>query len=132
MCKSNIQYGNWRDEQLYQGKEGIAQHDKGVNNYANGGRPCKALDKISPPFSYMKEHGVFKPLDTIANPLGLCRFYWTNPQKSNVITGLKSAASTCRIKDLSEMAKDLRWPLMIVVFEGSNMTPLGLLQELHL
>ena len=73
----------------------------------------------------MEERRVFKPLDTIANPLGLCRFYWTNPQQSNVITSPKSAAGACRIKCLLEMAKDL------VVFEGGNVTPLGLLQELH-
>ena len=61
------------------GKEGIAQCDKGVNDYANGGKPCKAPDKIGPPVAYMEGHGVFKPLDTTANPLGLCWFYYTNP-----------------------------------------------------
>ena len=131
MHKSDIQYGNWWDEQIRQGKEGIAQHNKEVNNYTNGGRPCKALDKIGPPFSYMEEHGVFKPLDTIANPLGLCRFYQTNPQQSNIITSPKSAADTCKIKHLLERMKDLGQPLTIVVFEGGNITPLGLLQELH-
>ena len=74
-CKSDIQYGNWWDEQICWGKEGIAQHDKQVNDYANGGRPNKAPDKIRPLFSYMEEHGVFTPLGTIVNPLGLCRFY---------------------------------------------------------
>ena len=129
--KSNIQYGNWQDEQICQGKEGIAQCDKGVNDYTNGGRPSKAPYKIGPPFSYMEEHGVFKPLDTIANPLGLCRFYQTDPQQSNIIMGPKSAAGAHRIKHLLELAKELGWPLMIVVFEGSTITPLGLLQELH-
>ena len=80
----------------------------------------------------MEECGVFKPLDTIANPLGLCRFYQTDPQKSNVVTGPKSAAGTHRIKCLLELAKELGWPLTIVVFEGGTVTPLGLLQELHL
>ena len=79
----------------------------------------------------MEECGVFKPLDTIANPLGLCRFYQTDPQKSNVIMGPKSAASTCRIKRLLELAKELGWPLTIMVFKGGTVTPLGLLQELH-
>ena len=82
--KSDIQYGNWQDEKIFQGKEGIAQCNKQVNDYTNGGRPSKALDKIGPPFSYMEERRVFKPLDTIANPLGLCRFYWTDPQKSTL------------------------------------------------
>ena len=55
--KSDVQYGNWRDEQICQGKEGIAQHDKGVNDYADGGRPCKAPDKIGPLFPTWKSAG---------------------------------------------------------------------------
>ena len=74
---------------------------------------------------------MFKPLDTIANPLGLCRFYWTDPQKSNVITGLKSMASTRKNKHMLKLAKELGQPLTIMVFEGGTVTPLGLLQELH-
>ena len=130
--KSNIQYGNWWDEQICQGKEGITQHNKGVNNYANGGKPCKAPDKISPPVAYMEECGVFKPLDTIVNPLHLCQFYCTDPLHTNIITGPKSAAGACKIKHLLEKVKDLGQPFTIIVFEGSNVTPLGLLQELHL
>ena len=107
--------------QICQGKEGIAQHDKRINDYADGGRPCKAPDKIVPPFSYMEEHGVFKPLNTIANPLGLCRFYLTNPQQSNVMTGPKVAASAHRIKHLLEMAKDLRQPLTIIVLKVATL-----------
>ena len=75
---------------------------------------------------------MFKPLDTIVNPLGLCQFYCTDPPQSNVITSLKSAASTCRTKHLLEKAKDLGWPFTIIVFEGGKVTLLGLLQELHL
>ena len=74
---------------------------------------------------------MFKPLDTIANPLGLCRFYRTDLKKSNVITGPKSVASICKIQCLLELAKELGQPLTIVVFEGGMVTPLGLLQELH-
>ena len=81
--------------------------------------------------SYMEECRVFKPLDTIANPLGLCRFYQADPLKSNVIMSLKSAASTHRIKCLLELAKEIGQPLTIMVFEGGTVTPLGLLQELH-
>ena len=131
VCKSDIQYGNWWDEQIHQGKEGIAQHDKGVNDYTNGRKPCKAPDKIGRPVPYMEECRVFQPLDTIANPLGLCHFYHTKPPYSNVITSPKSAASTRRIKHLLEKAKDLGWPFTIVVLEGGNVTLLGLLQELH-
>ena len=78
----------------------------------------------------MEEHGVFKPLDTIVNPLGLRRFYWTDPQKSNVITGLKSAGITHKIRHLLQLAKELKWPLTLMVFEGGTVTLLGLLQEL--
>ena len=131
-CKGNVQYGNWQDEQICQGKEGNTQHNKGVNDYADGGKPCKAPDEIGPPIAYMEECRVFKPLDTIANPLGLCQFYRTDPLHSNVITGLKSAAGACRIKHLLEKAKDLRQPFTTIVFEGGNVMLLGLLQELHL
>ena len=109
------------------GKEGVAQCNKQVNDYADGGRPNKAPDKTGSPFSYMEERGVFKPLDTIVNPLGLCRFYETDPQKSNIVTGPKSAASTHRIKCLLELAKELGQPLTVVVFEGGTVNPLGLL-----
>ena len=58
-CKSDVQYGNWWDEQICQGKEGIAQHDKGFNDYAYGGSPCKAPDKIVSPFSRVLHGRVF-------------------------------------------------------------------------
>ena len=87
--------------------------------------------RLAPLFPTWKSTGCSNSLDTIANPLGLCRFYWTDPQKSNVITGLKSAASTCRIKRLLELAKELGQPLTIMVFKGGMVTLLGLLQELH-
>ena len=83
------------------------------------------------PFFLHGKVWVFKPLDTIANQLGLCMFYRTNPQQSNIITGPKSAAGACKIKRLLELVKDLGWPFTTVVFEGGNVTPLGLLQELH-
>ena len=130
--RSDVQYGTWWDEQIHQGNEGITRCNKQVNDYADSGRPSKAPDKIGALLYYMEERGVFKPLDTIANPLGLWRFYRTDPQKSNVITGPKSAASVRRIKCLLELAKELGWPLTIMVFEGGMVTPLGLLQELHL
>ena len=131
-CKSDIQYGNWRVEQICQGKEGITQHDKGVNDYSDGEKHCKAPDKIGPPVPYMEECRVFRPLDTKVNPLGLFWFYCTNPPHSNIITGLKSTASAHRMKHLLEKAKYLGLPFTIIVFECGNVTLLGLLQELHL
>ena len=129
--KSDIQYGNWWDEQINQGKEGIASVIRGLMIMLMVENLARLQIKLVPPVPYMEEHGVFKPLDTIANPLGLCRFYHTNPLHSNIITGLKSAAGTHKIKCLLEKVKDLGWLFTIVVFEGSNVTLLGLLQELH-
>ena len=36
-CKSDVQYGAWRDEQICQGNEGITQRDKQVNDYTDSG-----------------------------------------------------------------------------------------------
>ena len=80
----------------------------------------------------MEECRVFKPLDTMANPLGLCRFYCTNPETLKSISAPKSPASICLVKHLLEKAKGHGWPYIIVIFEGGNMTMLRLLQELHL
>ena len=79
----------------------------------------------------MEEHRVFKPLDTTANPLGLCWFYRTNPEALKSIPALKCLASIRSVKHLLEKAKEYGWPYIIVVFEGGNVTLLGLLQELH-
>ena len=81
--------------------------------------------------TYMKECRVFKPLETIDNAMGLCRFYRTSSKKSNVLTGLKSADCARKIHDMVKLAKGVRWQLTVVVFEGEMVTPLGLLQELH-
>ena len=115
--KSNVQFTACQDEHIHQGNEAIAQCDKQVHDHTDIGRPSKAPDKIGPPLTYMEECGVFKPLDTIAKPLGIYRFYRTDPQKSNVITGPNSMDSTCKIKRLLGLAKELGWPLTIVVFE---------------
>ena len=103
--KSDVQYGNWQDEQIHHGNEDIAQQDKGIYDYANIGKPCKAPDKIGPPLAYMEECGVFKPLDTMANPLGLCWFYCTDPETLESVSALKSPASIYRVKCLLEKAK---------------------------
>ena len=71
--KSDVKFTAWRDEQICQGNEAIAWHNKQVHDYMDTGRTSKAPDIIGPPLTYMEERGVFKPLDTIANPLGLCR-----------------------------------------------------------
>ena len=51
-----------RNEQIHQGKEGIAQHDKGVNDYADGGRPSKAPGQDRAPiFLHGRAQGVQAP-----------------------------------------------------------------------
>ena len=79
----------------------------------------------------MEVHGVFKPLDTTTNPLGLCQFYCTNPETLKSISTPKSPASVCRVKRLLEKARGHGQPYITVVFERGNVTLLGLLQELH-
>ena len=87
--------------------------------------------RLGPPLTYMEERGVFKPLETIDNPMGLCRFYRTSSKKSNVLNGPKSTDSAHKIHDMIKLAKGVGWPLTVVGFEGETVTPLGLLQELH-
>ena len=71
-------------------------------------------------------------MEAINNPMGLCRFYRTSSKKSNVLTGPKSTDCTHKIHDMIKLAKGVRRPLTVIVFEGETVTPLGLLQELHL
>ena len=79
----------------------------------------------------MEERRVFKPMEAINNPMGLCRFYQMSSKKSNVLTGLKSTDCACKIHDMIKLAKGVGWPLTVIVFKGEMVTPLGLLQELH-
>ena len=101
-------------------------------DYTDIGKTCKTPDVISPPLTYMEECGVFRPLDTMANPMGLCHFYHANPETVKSLPALKPPATAHKIKHLLEKAKGQGWPYIIIVFEGGNVTPLGLLQELHL
>ena len=79
----------------------------------------------------MEEQRVFRPVETLNNLMGLCRFYWTSPKKSNVITGLRSANCAWRVQGMVEIAKRVRWQLTVIVFEGESVSPVCLLQELH-
>ena len=100
-------------------------------DHADIGKHCKAPDEIGPLLTYMEECRVFKPADAINNPMGLCRFYRMSSKKSNVLTGLRSTDCAHSIQGMVELAKGVRWPLTIIVFEGESVTPLCLLQELH-
>ena len=79
----------------------------------------------------MEERGVLKPVETLNNPMGLCRFYWMSSKKSNVLTGLKSTNCARKTHDMVKLAKGVRQPLTVIVFEGETVTPLCQLHELH-
>ena len=110
-CKSNVWYTVWQDEQIHQGNDDIAKCDKRVYDHANVGKCCMPPDKIGPLLTYMEEHGVFKPMEAINNPMGLCRFYQMSSKKSNLLTGPKSTDCTCKIHDIIKLAKGVGWPL---------------------
>ena len=78
----------------------------------------------------MEEHGVFQPLASTTNTLGLCHFYCVDPNVS-MPTAPKPPATVEHVKKLLFLASTKRWPYIIMVFQGGTVTPLGLLQELH-
>ena len=80
----------------------------------------------------MKECGVFQPLPSTTNPLGLCHFYHMDPVSVSMLTPLKPPAMAEHVKSLLMLMKMQQWPYIIVVFQGGPVTALGLLQELHM
>ena len=70
-------------------------------------------------------------MESINNPMGLCQFYRMSPEKSNVLTGLKSAECAHRIYSMVEIAKRVGQQLMVIVFDGESVSPVCLLKELH-
>ena len=79
----------------------------------------------------MEDCGVFKPLASTTNPLGLCCFYPADPTITSTLPSLKPPAKADHVKGLLLLAKMRSWPYIIVVFQGGTITALGLLQELH-
>ena len=131
-CLGDVLYATWRDNQIHKGNDKIKQHDLRVCNHPQFGKRCEAPDQVRPPISYMEECRVFKPMEFTNNPMGLCPFYCTSPEKANVLVGPKSAESAHRIHRLIEIAKRIGWQLTVVVFEGKSISPWCLLSELHL
>ena len=80
----------------------------------------------------MKECGVFQPLPSTTNPLGLCCFYPMDPVRLSTLAPPKSPAMAEHLKGLLLLAKMQCQPYIIIVFQGGPITPLGLLQELHM
>ena len=124
-------YATWCDNQIQQGNEEIKQRDLRVCNHPHLGNRCEAPGQIGPPISYMEELGVFRTLVSMNNPMGLCQFYLTSPEKANVLVGLKSAKCACRICGLIQIAKTMGQQLMVVVLKGESISPWCLLGKLH-
>ena len=130
--KNDTDFTAWRNQLICDGVAGIQEWDNTVNNYADPGkRRPKNPDTIGPPVSYMKECGVFQPLPSTMNPLGLCRFYPGDPSSLSMLKAPKPPATVGHLSNLLVLAKSRCQPYIIVVFEGGPIMPLGLLQELH-
>ena len=54
-----------------------------------------------------------------------------SPDKSNVLTGPKSAECARRIYRMVEVAKRVGRQLTVIVFDGESISPMCLLRELH-
>ena len=131
-CKNDTDFTAWRDKLICNGVAGIEEWDKTVNDYADPGkRRPKNPDTIGPPVSYMKECGVFQPLPSMTNPLGLCWFYPADPSSLSSLMPPKPPTTVDHLNNLLVLVKSRHRPYIIVVFEGGPVTPLGLLQELH-
>ena len=81
--RSDTNFTAWKEQQISKGVKGIEEWDNVVNDYTVGKRKPKNPDSLGPPISYIEECGVFQPLASTTNPLGLCRFYHVD---SNVST----------------------------------------------
>ena len=100
--------------------------DNVVNDYADGGkRKPKNPDFFGPPVTYMEERGVFKPLPSTTNPLGLCHFYPVDPMIVSMLTPPKPPAKADHIKGLLLLAKTQPRPYIIVVFKGGSHYSVG-------
>ena len=130
--KSDTDFMAWKDKLISDGVTGLQERDNVVNDYADSGkRRPKNPDSFGPPVSYMEDHGVFKPLASTTNPLGLCRFYPADPTIASTLPTPKPPANADHVKGLLLLAKTRSRPYIIVVFQGGAITALGLLQELH-
>ena len=129
--QSDVLYAAWLDDQIHTGHDEVKQHDSTVHDHPIPGKHCGVPDIVGPPISYMKKLRMFKPVEFVHNPKGLCRFYHMSSGKSNVLVGPKSAKSARQLHRLIQIAKGLGWQLMVVVFEGESVTPKCLLSELH-
>ena len=96
-CKNDTDFMAWKDKLISDGTTGLQEwlqeRDNAVNDYADGGkRKPKNPDTFGPPVTYMEECGVFKPLPSTTNPLGLCQFYPMDPMIVPTLPALKLPA----------------------------------------
>ena len=104
--KSDTDFAVWRDKLIHDGVVGIQEQDSTVNDYADPGkRRPKNPDTIGPPISYMKECGVFQPLPSMMNPLGLCHFYPADPSSLSMLLPLKPPTTKDHLKSLLVLTK---------------------------
>ena len=129
-CKSDTAFTTWKEKQISEGVKGIEEWEQMVNDYADGRRRPKHPDPLGPPNSYMVEHGVFQPLASPTNTLGLCRFYHVDSDASMLATPTLPATVN-HIEKLLLLASTQGWRYVLMVFKGGTVTPLGLSQELH-
>ena len=113
--KSDTAFAAWKEKQISEGIKGIEEQDQMVNDYTDGKRKPKNPDTLGPPVSYMEECGVFQPLASTTNTLGLCRFYRMDPNVS-MPTGPKPPATVEHVKKLLFLASTKRRRYIIVVF----------------
>ena len=128
--RSDTDLAAWKEQQISKGMKGIEEWDNMVNDYTDGKKKPKNPDSLAPPISYMEECGVFQPLASMTNPLGLCHFYRADSNVSMPKTP-KPPATVEHVKKLLLLASTQRRSYVIIVFQGGTVTPLGLLQELH-
>ena len=71
-CQGDALYATWHDSKIHKGNDEIKQCDSRVCDHPQFGKRCEAPDHVGPPISYMEELGVFKPVMSPNNPMGLC------------------------------------------------------------
>ena len=131
--KSDTDFTAWKDKLISDGVTGLQEWHNMVNDYADSGkRKPKNPDSFGPPVSYMEDRGLFKPLASTTNPLGLCRFYPADPTITSTCFQLRSHLLRRTMSRVCSFSRRCGLGLyIIVVFQGGTITALGLLQELH-
>ena len=70
--QSDVLYATWLDDQIHTGHDEVKRRDSTVHDHPIPGKRCKAPDIVGPPISYMEKLRMFKPVEFVHNPKGLC------------------------------------------------------------